>query len=70
MQNQLDLETARAFLADNFAPWVLDLRPELISCENGAARIDIPITNHIKRVGDIVCGQTMGALADTTMVFA
>ncbi len=66
----LPLTIAQEFLEGNFAPWILDLKPKLIDCSNGFARIDIPITPHIERVGHIVCGQAMGALADTTMVFA
>ena len=61
---------AQGFLEGNFAPWIIDLKPKLINCANGSARIDIPIAPHIERVGHIVCGQAMGALADTTMVFA
>ena len=57
-------------LGMELAPWIVDLKPKLINCANGFARIDIPITPHIERVGHIVCGQAMGALADTTMVFA
>ena len=61
---------AQEFLEGKFAPWIIDLKPKVIDCANGLARIDIPITPHIERVGRIVCGQAMGALADTTMVFA
>ena len=70
MTGALTLPFAQEFLEGNFAPWIIDLKPKLIDCANGLARIDIPITPHIERVGHIVCGQAMGALADTTMVFA
>lgn len=70
MATRLTLTFAQQFLEDNFAPWVIDLKPQLLVCENGAAQIDIPISPHIQRVGGIVCGQAMGALADTSMVFA
>ena len=70
MTAALTLTFAQEFLEGNFAPWIIDLQPKLINCANGFARIDIPITPHIERVGHIVCGQAMGALADTTMVFA
>ena len=70
MVTQLTLPFAQKFLNDNFAQWILDLHPTLTHCAYGSAVIDIPITAHIQRVGDIVCGQAMGALADTTMVFA
>ena len=70
MATRLTLTFAQQFLEDNFAPWVIDLKPQLLVCENGTAQIDIPISPHIQRVGEIVCGQAMGALADTCMVFA
>ena len=70
MTAALTLTFAQEFLEGNFAPWIIDLKPKVIDCANGLARIDIPITPHIERVGRIVCGQAMGALADTTMVFA
>ena len=70
MTGTLTLPFAQEFLEENFAPWIVDLKPKLIDCANGFARIDIPITPLIERVGHIVCGQAIGALADTTMVFA
>ena len=70
MTASLTLTLAQEFLEGNFAPWIIDLKPKLIDCANGFARIDIPITTHIERAGHIVCGQAMSALADTTMVFA
>tara|TARA_S200000501_G_C20348644_1_gene536559 strand:+ start:92 stop:514 length:423 start_codon:yes stop_codon:yes gene_type:complete len=70
MTGQLTVQFAQEFLDKNFAPWIIDLKPKLIDCASGTARIDIPITPHIERVGRIVCGQAMSALSDTTMVFA
>ena len=70
MTGQLTIQFAQEFLDKNFAPWITDLKPKLIDCDRGHARIDIPISPHIERVGQIVCGQAMSALADTTMVFA
>ena len=70
MTARITLAFAQRFLEENFAPWVIDLKPQLLVCKNGTAQIDIPISPHIQRVGEIVCGQAMGALADTCMVFA
>ena len=70
MTGHLTIQFAQEFLDKNFAPWIIDLEPKLIDCNNGAARIDVPISPHIERVGQMVCGQAMSALADTTMVFA
>ena len=70
MSDPLSLSLAQNFLAENFAPWIMALKPQIMACADGSAQIDIPITSDIERVGGIVCGQAMGALADTTMVFA
>ena len=70
MTTRLTLAFSQQFLEENFAPWIIDLKPQLMICENGTAQMDIPISPHIQRVGGIVCGQAMGALADTCMVFA
>ena len=61
---------AQAILDKNFAPWVLALHPKITTISTEGAILDIPITDQITRMGDIVSGQTMAALADTAMVFA
>lgn len=66
----MDTETAQAFLDDNFAPWVLALRPTVVSVGRNSATLEIPITPDIARTGDIVSGQTLATLADTAMVIA
>lgn len=63
-------EFAQKFLLDNFAPWVLDLQPQITQIDRDCAVLDIPLSDHIKRVGGIVSGQALAALADTAMVFA
>lgn len=70
MSGPITLELAQKFLEENFAKWITDLKPKVTLCQNGKAQLDIPISPYIERVGGIVCGQAMGALADTTMVFA
>ena len=70
MSDPLSLSLAQNFLDENFAPWIMALKPQIMACADGSAQIDIPITSDIERVGGIVCGQAMGALADTRMVFA
>lgn len=66
----ITLETAQDFLKDNFAQWILDMGIEVSEMSDAGATLDIPITPHIERVGGIVCGQALSALADTAMVFA
>lgn len=65
-----DIAAAEATLNDNFAAWVLALEPRVAACGDGAAVLEIPITESIARVGGMVCGQALGALADTAMVLA
>lgn len=59
---------AQAFLDANFAPWVLALNPTVTTLSDQGATLSIPITPDIARVGNIVSGQTLAALADTAMV--
>ncbi|WP_204113857.1 PaaI family thioesterase [Shimia biformata] len=61
---------AETFLAENFAPWIqaLDLSIPAISAQG--VTMTMPITPDLARVGGIVCGQALSALADTAMVFA
>lgn len=61
---------AQGFLTENFAPWVLALSPTVTDTAPMGATLSIPITPQIARVGNIVSGQTLGALADTAMVIA
>ena len=66
----LDIQTAQTLLDENFAPWVLALSPQITAISEHHAVLEIPITPDIARVGGIVCGQALAALADTSMVFA
>ncbi|SPF81904.1 PaaI family thioesterase [Pseudoprimorskyibacter insulae] len=66
----IDIKAANAALEDNFASWVKALRPKVTEIGPDAAVLEIPITEDIARVGGIVSGQALSALADTAMVFA
>lgn len=57
-------------LADNFAPWVKDLGIEVVEITPDASRFRMPLGPHLARVGGIVSGQALAALADTAMVLA
>ena len=61
---------AQTILTENFAPWVkaLDLTVDAISPTG--ATLSMPITADLARVGGIVSGQALAAMADTAMVFA
>jgi uncharacterized protein (TIGR00369 family) len=60
----------QSILDENFAPWVLALKPKVTAADASECVLEIPITDQITRMGDIVSGQTMAALADTAMVLA
>jgi uncharacterized protein (TIGR00369 family) len=67
---ELTVEAAEAILADNFAPWVLasGIKVESISAE--LARLRVPFSAQLCRVGGILCGQALSSAADTAMVLA
>ncbi|KNG92747.1 PaaI family thioesterase [Pseudaestuariivita atlantica] len=67
----MDLQTANAALRENFAEWVLALYPRVTAIDaDGSATLEMPITPALARIGGIVSGQALSALADTAMVFA
>ena len=63
-------EMARRALDENFAPWVLDLGLEVV--ETGADHVltRMPLTDRLARIGGIVSGQALAAMADTSMGLA
>lgn len=61
---------ADKILRDNFADWVRALNPEVSDISKGMATLTIPITPALARIGGIVSGQALSALADTAMVIA
>ncbi len=63
-------DTAQAILDKMFAPWIRALGPKINDISAQGCVMTIPVTPQINRVGDIVCGQALAALADTSMVFA
>lgn len=63
-------EIAQDILADNFADWVQALDLTVVAIDRNHALMRMPLANHLARVGGIVSGQALAALADTAMVFA
>jgi uncharacterized protein (TIGR00369 family) len=59
-----------AILADAFAPWVQDLDLSIEDIGNDGITMRLPADGRISRIGGIVSGQAMTAVADTTMVLA
>lgn len=63
-------QDAQAFLDENFAPWVRALDLTFTDIGAGKATATMPITPDLTRMGDILSGQALAAMADTIMVFA
>ncbi|GAA0601266.1 PaaI family thioesterase [Streptomyces crystallinus] len=66
----MDPQTAQKILADNFAPWVLDLK---LTVEDVGARhavLRLPWDARLARDGGGMSGQAMMAAADTATVIA
>ncbi|MDU8945639.1 PaaI family thioesterase [Ovoidimarina sediminis] len=59
-----------AALHENFAPWVLDLGIEVTQAAPDHVITRMALTDRLARVGGIVSGQALAAMADTSMVLA
>lgn len=57
-------------LADAFAPWVQDLNLSVEDIGSDGITMRMPADARLSRIGGIVSGQAMAAMADTTMVLA
>ncbi len=63
-------DAAQAALEANFAPWVLDLGLRVTETTGTGATLRMPLTERLSRVGGIVSGQALAAMADTAMILA
>ena len=59
-----------AILTDAFAPWVRDLNLSVENIGSDGITMRLPADASLLRIGGIVSGQAMTAMADTTMVLA
>ena len=66
----MTVDEGQRILADNFAPWVLTLGLKVAACDGGEARLSMPFSPALVRVGGTICGQALMAAADTAMVIA
>ena len=66
----LTVEQANRILNENFAAWVLELRLAVESVEKMSARLRLPFSDRLVRVGGTICGQALMSFADTAMVIA
>lgn len=62
---------AQKIFDENFAPWVRALGLEFTETdESGRCTGEMAITDELTRMGDVLSGQALAAMADTVMVFA
>ncbi|MFE2010398.1 PaaI family thioesterase [Streptomyces sp. NPDC059491] len=66
----LTLTAAEQLLADNFAPWVLDLGLSVASVDGAGAVLRLPWSDRLAREGGGLSGQALMAAADTATVIA
>ncbi|MEP2533448.1 PaaI family thioesterase [Shimia sp.] len=66
----MTVANAQAVLTSAFAPWVQALDLTITGITPTAATLMMPITADLTRVGGIISGQALAAMADTAMVFA
>ena len=66
----LTVAVAEAILKENFPPWIRELNLRFEAVEKGRVVLRLPNNPKLVRVGGMVCGQALMAVADTAMVFA
>ncbi len=66
----LSPDDANQILTENFSPWVRDLHMDFTEITEGYTISRMPNSDRLSRVGGIVSGQALMAMADTTMVLA
>lgn len=63
-------EDIQNLLQEHFAEWVRALDPVVMTADHDHTVVRMPLGPHLMRVGNIVSGQALAALADTSMVLA
>ncbi len=66
----LSTDQIQVILDENFADWVRALDLTVTKASAQAVELRMPLADHLARVGGIVSGQALAALADTSMVLA
>ena len=64
----LSVDEIKTFLEKAFAPWVQRLNIEPVELTTSGAVFNIPAGDELARIGGIVCGQAVSAIADTAGV--
>jgi uncharacterized protein (TIGR00369 family) len=67
---RFSVDDATRILRENFAPWIHDLGLEVEEVDGSAARMRLPFSPRLTRVGGTICGQALMSFADTAMVIA
>lgn len=63
-------DALQTILEENFADWVRALNPEVTEADTTHVTLRMALGPHLARVGGIVSGQALAALADTAMVLS
>ncbi len=63
------LESANQRLQEVFAPWIQQLNLHVDSIDPHNVILRMPYSENLCRAGEIICGQSLMALIDTSMVF-
>jgi uncharacterized protein (TIGR00369 family) len=66
----IDLDTLRGILGTVVAPWVAELDMRLVEARPGEVRLRLPVAPRHVHGGGVLCGQSMMAAADTSMILA
>ena len=69
-ETAITAEVLQEMLARYFAPWVQALDLTVEQAAPDGLHVRMPLGDHLSRVGGIVSGQALAALADTAMVLA
>lgn len=69
-QPRMSTDTLQAALTEYFAPWVQALALKVESFDGTSITLRLPQSDQLSRVGGMLCGQAMMAVADTAMVLA
>ena len=68
--SEITLKEAQDFYDNSFAPWIKAMDISFVSVGKDRAVLRIPASPDLNRLGGMICGQAIMALADTAMVFA
>ena len=66
----MEQQVLQSALAEYFAPWVQALGLQVEAFDQESVTLRLPQSDHLSRVGGMLCGQAMMAAADTAMVLA